>query len=142
MRVTHNRQMAYLPTDKLTTDKYLSATKDVTDPYVLKSVNEKIVQWAESLNRVNTERWTIHDVVTYIKRGAEEVSFSDYARTHINRLIDKGQERNARNYQLAVQHLERFMGTNKGSSDIWSDDDAISLHNISKTAVTGIEVCS
>ena len=113
VRVTHNRQIAYLPTDKLTTDKYLSATKDVTDPYVLKSVNEKIVQWAESLNRVNTERWTIHDVVTYIKSGAEEVSFSDYARTHINRLIDKGQERNARNYQLAVQHLERFMGTNK-----------------------------
>ena len=29
-----------------------------------------------------------------------------------------------------------------GSSDIWSYDDAISLHNISKTAVTGIEVCS
>lgn len=52
VRVTHNRQIAYLPTDKLTTDKYLSATKDVTDPYLLKSLNEKILQWAESLNRV------------------------------------------------------------------------------------------
>ena len=30
----------------------------------------------------------------------------------------------------------------KGSSEIWSDDDAISLHNISKTGVTGIQVCS
>ena len=30
----------------------------------------------------------------------------------------------------------------KGSSEIWSDDDAISLHNISKTAVTGIQICS
>ena len=29
-----------------------------------------------------------------------------------------------------------------GSSDIWSDDDAISLHNISKTAVTGSQICS
>ncbi|MGM9707751.1 MAG: phage integrase SAM-like domain-containing protein, partial [Prevotella sp.] len=82
VRVTHNRQMAYLLTDKLTTDKYLSATKDVTDPYVLKSVNEKIVKWSEALNRVETERWTVHDVVKYIKSGAEEVSFSDYARTH------------------------------------------------------------
>lgn len=52
VRVTHNRQIAYLPTDKLTTDKYMSATKDVTDPYLLKSLNEKILQWAVSLNRV------------------------------------------------------------------------------------------
>ena len=28
-------------------------------------------------------------------------------------MIDNGQERNAKNYQLALQHLERFMGTNK-----------------------------
>ena len=56
VRVTHNRQMAYLLTDKLTTDKYLSPTKDVTDPYVLKTVNDTIVGWTEMLNRVNTER--------------------------------------------------------------------------------------
>ena len=63
VRVTHNRQIAYLPTDKLTTDKYLSATKDVTDPYLLKSVNEKILQWAESLNRVR--RKCCHNCMPY-----------------------------------------------------------------------------
>ena len=58
VRVTHNRQIAYLPTDK-----YLSATKDVTNPYLLKSVNEKILQWEESLNRVR--RKCSHNCMPY-----------------------------------------------------------------------------
>ena len=37
--------------------------------------------------------------------------FSVYARKHIDRLIDNGQERSAKNYQLALQHMERFFGT-------------------------------
>ena len=45
---------------------------------------------------------------------------------------------------------ERYVKTKKtflgsiifGSSDIWSEEDAISLHNISKTAVTCIQACS
>ena len=27
-------------------------------------------------------------------------------------MINRGQERNAKNYKLAVQHLERYIGTN------------------------------
>lgn len=39
--------------------------------------------------------------------------FSDYARQHIDRMIDNGQIRNAKNYKLALQHLERYAGTTK-----------------------------
>ncbi len=41
------------------------------------------------------------------------IPFSDYARKHIDRMIDRGQERNAKNYQLALQHMERYFGTTK-----------------------------
>lgn len=46
-------------------------------------------------------------------KGDEELCFSDYASKHIDRLIDNEQARNAKNYQLAPQHMERFCGTAK-----------------------------
>ena len=45
--------------------------------------------------------------------GANEITFSDYAREHIARMINRGQERNAKNYKLALSHLERYLGTVK-----------------------------
>lgn len=113
VRVTHNRKVEYVKTDKLVSDRGLSSKMEVTDPVVVLACQKRIVEYADALNRVESSQWTIREVVDYLKRGDADVSFSEYARLHISRLINNGQERTSRNYKLALQHLERYIGTTK-----------------------------
>ncbi len=113
IRVTHNRSSLYIKTDKMVTKRELSKSKDITDPVVMQFCSKLIIDYNSKLNAVDTRNWTARMVVDYLEKGDEDVCFSDYARRHIDRLIDNGQERNARNYQLALQHMERFFGTTK-----------------------------
>lgn len=113
IRVTHNRKLGYVKTDKLVSAAGLSPKMEVTDPVVVLACQKRIVEYAEALNRVESAHWTIHEVMEYLKRGDEDVSFSEYAREYIRRLINNDQERTAKNYKLAVQHLERYVGTTR-----------------------------
>lgn len=113
IRVTHNRKIGLIRTDKVVSRAGLSPKMEVIDPVVTLACSKRIVEYADALNRVEVEYWTIHEVMEYLKRGDEEVCFSDYARIHIKRLINNGQERSAKNYKLALQHLERYIGTTK-----------------------------
>lgn len=113
IRVTHHRSTRFIKTEKMVTKKGLSRTKEIEEPYVLQFCMQRIVEYNERLNRKDIEHWTAKDVVDFLMSGNDDICFSDYAREHINRMIDNGQERNAKNYKLALQHLERFYGTTK-----------------------------
>ena len=63
------------------------------------------------VNQINTSNWTASEVVAYLTNSAEDMSFSDYARKHIEKLIKRGQERTSRNYKWALNHMERFAHT-------------------------------
>ena len=56
-------------------------------------------------------RWSVKEVVEYLVKDDEDVCFSDYARIFIKKMEKDGHERNAKNYNLAVRHLERYVGT-------------------------------
>lgn len=112
IRVTHKRKNAYIPTDKLVDDDHISGCK-VTDPYVLEYCMRRIVSFMERLNKHDIENWTVQDIVRFLKSGDADVSFSDYARLHYDRMVERGQKRNARNYEMAYNHLERYAGTNQ-----------------------------
>ncbi|MGM9833917.1 MAG: tyrosine-type recombinase/integrase [Candidatus Limisoma sp.] len=111
IRVNHRRSTLYIKTDKMVTKHELSKSKDITDPVVMRFCSSLIVDYMDKLNRVDIRDWTCRMVVDYLVKGDEDLSFSEYARKHIDRLIDNGQERNARNYEWSLQHLERFLGT-------------------------------
>lgn len=113
IRVTNNRTTQYIKTDKMITKHELSRSKDITDPVVMQFCTSLILDYNSRLNTVDTRTWTAQMIVDYLQSGDEDLCFSDYARKHIDRLIDNGQERTAKNYQLALQHLERFFGTTK-----------------------------
>ena len=51
--------------------------------------------------------------IVFLEKTETDVCFSDFARKYKFEMAKSGQERNAKNYQLAYQHLERFAGTNK-----------------------------
>lgn len=111
IRVAHRRKLAYIPTDKFVRDSVLSRSGEIEDPYVLQYCSRKIIDFVEALNKVYTECWSVNDIVAYLKSGEADISFSDYARQHIDRMVQRGQKRNARNYEMALNHLERHAGT-------------------------------
>lgn len=113
IRVTHRRTTQYIKTDKMVTRKELTKSNEIKDPFVLQFCTQRILEYNEKLNKVDIEHWTAKEVAEFLTKESEDICFSDYARKHIDRMIDRGQQRNARNYELALQHMERFAGTTK-----------------------------
>ena len=113
IRVTHRGKQAFIKTQKMVSDKGLSKTKQVKDPFVVAELSQVIVDYMDRLNRQDTSMWDVKQVVEFLTTGDSDVSFSEYARLHYARMIDAGQLRTAKNYKMAYQHLERFAGTTK-----------------------------
>lgn len=113
IRVTHRRGLGYIKTDKMVTKKELTKNNEIKDPFVLKYCADVIIRYNNMLNTVNIEQWDVNQVIDFLTTEASDICFSDYAKIHINRMINTGHERNAKNYKMAVAHLERYVGTNK-----------------------------
>ena len=113
IRVTHHRKIAFIKTEKVVNQQGIDRNLGVKDIYVLNMLMPLVSKYVEILNRVNITSWDVHDVVKYLQTGSADVCFSDYARKYYNDMFQNGQERNAKNYELAVQHLERYAGDNK-----------------------------
>ena len=111
IRVTHRRQTLFIKTDKMLTKRELTRGGEISDAFVLQFCTQKILEYQERLNRHDISQWTGAQIVEFLTTPEELMPFSDYARKHIDRMIDRGQERNAKNYQLALQHMERYFGT-------------------------------
>ena len=111
IRVAHRRKLAYIPTDKFVRDSVLSRSGEIEDPYVMQYCSRRIIEYVEKLNKIDIEHWSVGDVVNFLKSGEADISFSDYARNHIDRMVERGQKRNARNYEMALNHLERHAGS-------------------------------
>lgn len=114
IRVIHQRQIAYIKTDKMVDNKgIVKSTKEIKDPFVRKSLDIIITDYIDRLNKVDSSTWSVQEVVQFLKDGTSDLCFSDYARQYQTKMLQEGHARNARNYELAYQHMERFAGTNK-----------------------------
>ena len=114
IRVTQNRKSKYIRTSWVVDDKGLSRDKlDIIEPFVAEQTSRLITGYYNTLNRIDTQNWTVKEVVDYIQKGKNGVSFSLYARKHIEKMIARGQERTSRDYKWALYSLERFAGGNE-----------------------------
>ena len=102
----------FIKTDKKVTDRQI-VKGEIQDAFVMKYTTALICEYQDRMNRVDSKNWTVEQVVQYLKQADDDICFSDYARKHIDRMIETGHERNAKNYNLALQHMERYFGTNK-----------------------------
>lgn len=112
IRVTQHRELSYIKTDKMVSDKGVRKG-EVTDLYVLGMLSPLVVEYMDRLNRMDIRTWTAKEVAEFLQNGDCDISFSDYARQYIDKMIWNGQKRNAKNYELALQHMERYAGTTK-----------------------------
>lgn len=114
IRFAHNRKVSYLRTSWMVNDKGLSRNKkDILDPSVIQQTSRLIDNYYNILNRIDTQDWTVKEIVDYIQKGKDGISFSAYARKHIENMIARGQERTSRDYKWALYHLEKFAGNNE-----------------------------
>jgi integrase len=111
IRVTHRRALGYIKTDKVVTSKELTKDEEIKDAFVLKYCSELIINYQAKLNHVDISMWSVAQIIEYLLEDSNKVSFTSYAQLHIGRMINRGQERNAKNYKLALGHFQRFMGT-------------------------------
>lgn len=114
IRCTHKRKTDYIPTGKMIDKKGLTKTNDVKDVYALSYCATKITGYIEKLNKIDIENWEVKEVTAYLEKENEDICFSEYARKYKREMeTTRNMARNARNYELAYQHLERFAGTNQ-----------------------------
>lgn len=114
IRFAHNRKVSYLRTSWMVNDKGLSRNKkDIIDPYVIQQTSKLIDQYYNTMNRIDTQDWTVKEIVDYIQKGKDGISFSMYARKHIEKMKARGQERTSRDYKWALYSLEKFAGDNE-----------------------------
>ena len=108
IRFTFDGQCQFWKTSKVVSSQNVKSKSEITDSYVLSFCSSLILQWMEKLNHVNYSMWSLKDIVEYVTLTESQVSFSSYARSYIEK-IDK--PRTAKNYTLALKHLEKYMGT-------------------------------
>lgn len=113
IRVMHNRQPGYIKVDKMVTKKELDRNGDIKDPFVMQYCSLKILGYNNRLMSKDIDGWTVKQVVNYLLSEEDDICFSDYARQYRDKMIDSGFIRNARNYEMAYNHLERFAGTTR-----------------------------
>lgn len=109
IRVTHNRRIAFLKTPWIVYERgVIRGKKEISDPYVCQQTSKLIEGYYQLLNRVDTQNWTLPEVVEYLRTGSEDLSFTDYANSFIDKMVNEGRERTAKNYKCAVRHIHRY----------------------------------
>ena len=111
IRVTHQRNVGFIKTDKMVNASGLTKSNDIKDAFVLRHSTNHNKKNNELLNKTDINSLNVNQVIDYLTTEDDDVCFSEYARQHVGRLISNGQDRTARNYELALGHLERYFGT-------------------------------
>ena len=113
IRIVHRRRMSYIKTDKLICPKHVTENGDLKDAVVNEYCSRLILKYNDKLNRKDLKALSVMEVIEYLTRDSDAESFSEYAQLHIRRMEERGQARTAKNYKLAVKHLERYLGRNQ-----------------------------
>ena len=113
IRVVHRTKSGYIKTDKFVTDKQISKAGEIKDPVVNEYCSREILRYNDMINRNDVSQYTVSELIKFLLNSETEVSFSEYASQFTARMESEGHERTAKNYRLAVNHLERYLGTNR-----------------------------
>lgn len=109
IRITHKRKVGYIKTDKCVGKEGIRKG-EITDPVVLAYCSKEILRYNDALNAVNLDSLTTVEIVKFLRKVDEDISFSQFARNYVRRMESEWKMvRNAKNYRLAIRSLEQFM---------------------------------
>ncbi len=113
IRITHNRSVAYIKTDKIVAKEYLDSHGNVSDDFVLRYCGGLLSSYIERLNGIDISHMTAKEVKDLLRSGADVCSFSEFALRYTERLCNRGQLGTWKAYTTAVKSLERFVGSSR-----------------------------
>lgn len=138
IRIVHRSRMGYIKTSKIVTDKQLGKSGEIKDAVVNDFCAREILRYSDIMNRKDVSQYSVGELIEYLTNMDEDTSFSEFADAFIARMRAEGHERNAKNYRLAVDHLQRFLGTTEvmfsrlSTSTLNKWIDSLSLTNRAK----------
>lgn len=138
IRIVHRSRMGYIKTSKIVTDKQLGKSGEIKDAVVNDFCAREILRYSDIMNRKDVSQYSVGELIEYLTNMDEDTSFSEFADAFIARMSAEGHERNAKNYRLAVDHLQRFLGTTEvmfsrlSTSTLNKWIDSLSLTNRAK----------
>lgn len=123
IRVIHNREIAYIKTSLIAGKKQLKGAK-VKDNYILTQTSILIREFIEKINRVDIRYWSCDELMNYLNRSGNDISFTDFAGAYIRKLSAKGKDGSAANYRFALSHFQKFI---QKDNVLFSDISSINL---------------
>ncbi|MDE6344655.1 MAG: site-specific integrase [Muribaculaceae bacterium] len=108
IRITHNRKVAYLKTDKLVVPMK-SGDGGFNDIFVSQYCANLIVRYSEILNKEDISNWSANDIKRFIEEVDKKISFTEFAEGYIDRMLDRGQLGNSRVYKAALKSLSDYL---------------------------------
>lgn len=109
IRVTHLRKVAYIRTSMMVNERGLrKRDKEITDPFIVMQSSKLIKTYQTILNTVDISTWDVHEVIEFIHKGTDEISFTTYADEFITNIEKDKRMRTAKNYRLALKSLCLF----------------------------------
>ena len=109
IRVIQNQKPSYISTSYIVSAKQVSGKK-IKDFFVISEIAPIIKKFINRLNMHDTEKWTVQEVIEFLKVETEEISFTDYFKGYINKMINEGRENPASNYIYSIKSLVTFSG--------------------------------
>ena len=79
IRVGVGTKVGYIATDKYVSSKSLSKTNEIEDPYVLQYCSNLILEYNDKMNRIDSSKWSVKQVVEYLRSSEPETINLQYS---------------------------------------------------------------
>ena len=109
IRVTHNREIAYIKTEKYALSKKVK-NGIISDTNIITDCASLINDYTDRLNKEKIGDWSVKDVVKFLKQGSSDILFKEYADGHIKAMSKSGRDYSAENYSIALKSFLNFVG--------------------------------
>ena len=91
IRVIKVKEVQYISTPYTVTEKQVEKTR-VSDFNIIVEIAPIIKSYYNKLNSYNYESWTLKEVIEFLSRDSEEISFTKFYKEFTNDMIRKGRE--------------------------------------------------
>ncbi|MDR2057117.1 MAG: phage integrase SAM-like domain-containing protein [Dysgonamonadaceae bacterium] len=106
---------------------------EIADRTILANCWIKIKSYTNKLNNLNIESWTVGEIKQFLAADTADISFSDFARSYIDKMRVAGRRKPASNYMCALNSIEKHYGKSISFSDITSKELRAWIENLSDT---------
>lgn len=127
IRITHERKIAYLRTDKRVKRTDITKNGDIKNNNVILLCSKIIDSYISLINQleVKLSYLSLDELIIYLENDSAGISFSNFAKEYVDSMKKSGRINPARNFDIAL----RGLFTHAGKSDLLFSDITSKLIN-------------